>query len=210
MERNVEHAKLLKQKLRESFNKVDTEHKGYLNRDQAKELIESVIKEQKIDQEYASQLLSKFPKEIMPNSASTTNENSKKIRLRSNSPDLGKLKCGFDIIGLSTDEQMIPAARIIYILRQIKEKCCLEKSLVNEINWCIEQIAIGTIYQPVSSPKNSPTHSLSNERLQALPWVSQFSTPELDMDKIQSLLQKKIQNYIRSITEERRRAGTTP
>ena len=105
-----------------------------------------------------------------------------------------------DELGCNTAEQMLPAARIIYVFEQIKKKFTLDSSLINEINWCIEQIAMGSIYQPVLSGDGIAVSTMN--RSQILPWIAQFSTPTLDMDTIQSLLKKNAKTVMNMTQEE--------
>lgn len=176
----------LKIKARKAFDSFDEKCKGSLNREEAEKLAQYVLGREGFTAEQVVTLCSALP----PLSAYSLDTIKDLLSTgRSKEPGMNR---GLDSVGLSTSEQMIPAARIIYILQQIKKSFNLDTTLVNEINWCIEQIGIGSIYQPVSSG-GIPAQTPLTQRPQALPWIAQFSTPELDMNKIQEMLMKNAQ-----------------
>ena len=184
----------LKEKLREAFESFDKSNKGTLNGEEIEKFMDFLTTKtgfypSEVKKIYAELTHnSRYTLEDVENSLSASSD---KKRSRLSSPtDKSR---GMDSVGLSTDEQMIPAARIIFILQQIKTKFELDTTLINEINWCIEQIGIGSIYEPVSS-RGIISSVPAAQRSQALPWIAQFSTPELDMDKIQDMLKKNAQD----------------
>jgi len=171
----------IKAKAQEAIESFDEKCKGTLNKEEAEKLLQYILSKEGFTKEQIIALCSNLP------SLPSYSLDAIKTVLGMEKPKMSTINRGLDSIGLSTEEQMIPAARIIYILQQIKKKFDLDPTLANEINWCIEQIGIGSIYQPVSSG-GAPI--LPSPRSQALPWIAQFSTPELDMNKIQDMLKK--------------------
>ena len=89
---------------------------------------------------------------------------------------------------LSTSEQMIPAARIIYVLQLIKKKYDIEKNILSEIDWCIEQLAIGKIYETHLVNDSGFEHPQIAKKPDAMPWLAQFSTTNVRMEDIQAFL----------------------
>jgi len=100
------------------------------------------------------------------------------------SPTKGKIFWG------STAEQFLPAARIIYVFQLIKNKYDLEKTLQSDVNWCIEQIAGGKIYDVIDSSQGGLRNSNSStvKNCPALPWLAHFSTVKANLEEIQEYL----------------------
>jgi len=194
------------------FAKQDADKKGFIDDAELELFKQSLISEEKLDSDYVQRKFSKIhlgTKHTLDEIqdlfiATPTRERSLSGEKPSSIPIPSKGQFGLNAIGLSTSEQVIPAARIIYILKNIKQKCDLDKTLDVDVTWCIEQLATGNIYQPISadtfsefniSPK-APAKNL------ALPWLAQFSTPQLDMDEIQQLLQKNAATAVPQTPEQ--------
>lgn len=81
-----------------------------------------------------------------------------------------------------------PAVKLILLLKHMKDMPSVKETMKSEIDWSIEKITLGKVYETELDPP-SPTSSLrsSNEVLhpamaklvEMLPWLAQFSNPRI-------------------------------
>ncbi len=182
-----------------AFKGCDHNGKGYLSRDECAAMKELLVKDFKLSSAHVSHffagILQPADKEVratVEDVAQVFDESAAFSRFRTTGSPSYCFK-GISKFGLSTAEQMIPAARIIYVLQLIKNKYDLDKRMLSDVDWSIEQIAGGNIYEsqqlvddPVASgPSAGPQSAVKS---QALPWLAQFSTPKVSLQEIRQYL----------------------
>ncbi len=176
-----------------TFQQLDKDQKGFLNEEECELFKQVLVREHKFDSDRLSKVFAdlrttnkKIAWEAMEAALNSLQPNRE--RFKSASPQ--RYQRGLDCFGVSTAEQMIPAARVIYVLQLIKKKFDLERGLMADVDWCIDQIASGNLYdvQPLTS--NQAQGALDLKKSPALPWLAQFSTPKLDMEEIETFLRK--------------------
>jgi cAMP-specific phosphodiesterase 4 len=179
----------LHSRIKDVFDKCDDNKKGYLTVDEFGKLQDLLVQEQGYD---AERVCDAFQAMVAPITlADVTNAltlPSRALHERRSSSPSAKISA-LARFGFSTAEQMIPAARIILVLQLARAKLESDKTLRGDIDWCIEQIALGKIYESVLlNPDGGERADRSPRRTQAMPWLSQFSTQKVTQEEMQSYL----------------------
>ena len=96
-----------------------------------------------------------------------------------------------------------PAVKLILLLKSLKEKPVVNESLKRDIDWSVEKITLGKVYDTELEPP-SPATSLkySNEVLlpamakltEMLPWLAHFSNPRVNMEDLEAYERAKKRN----------------
>ena len=172
------------------FEECDKGKKGYLNREECIAMKNQLMSDLRLP---STKIAKVFSELLTQKEIKATAEEIKKIyydaptlsRLSSpqTSPFSGQRSARH---GISTAEQMIPAARIIYVFQLLKNKFDMDKRLLTEVDWCIDQIAGGKIYENQLLTEEVGYTAPSPSKSQAMPWLAQFSTPRISMEEIQA------------------------
>lgn len=204
---------LPKSYIQEAFEKCDIGQKSYLTNVECQDLQEMLVNKYKFDRDRLQEVLSDLKTQNTIRATLTditTRVEPQVSRSAFTSPQNSQRSTRF---GISTSEQLIPAARIIFVLQLIKKKHDIEKSLLSEIDWCIEQLAIGNIYETLTISNYGTDPPQLPKRSEAMPWLAQYSTPNVSMEEIQSYLNetaaqvasKSDQQIARNIQERQKR-----
>lgn len=176
----------------DAFERFDVGKKGYLTKEECEKCQSYLINELKYEIDYVNTALKIFDQP--PSSKATLSDITTKLEAyfaqSPTHPVATSPKMKAAIALFSTAEQTIPAIRIVYVLKLIKSKNEVTPELMKEIDWCIEQIASGKIYESQLSNDDKSSEYQATIKIQAMPWLAQFSTPSVPAEEIQAYLKE--------------------
>ncbi len=101
----------------------------------------------------------------------------------------------------STAELDFPAIKLVLLLKEMREVEDVDKYVKQDIDWCIEKVSLGKLYEceleSASSGHKitSANYSKTKQKLmEMLPWLSQFSTPKITIEDIELYKNRKAHN----------------